>query len=131
MNTPSITSFSNRIAAPGFPTLHFDFLYDEYGREVPDKHKTLGQAWWTARDCVKAEHGNTIDIWIAAGNFMNGTVDSLTVANNALPVCRFIFHGYPLHPAKLCETPLRTFGICCIDYNNRVNATGLPCEPTG
>ena len=124
MNTLLITSFSNGIAASGFPVLHFNFLYNEHGQKVPDKHGTLRQAWPAALDCAKTELGDTIDIWIAAGNFMNGRVAPPMVANNTLPIRGLIFLGYLLHPAKSCESPLRAYGIRCLDSNTRVNTTG-------
>ena len=37
METPLLAAFSEGLAAAGYPTLRFNFLYKERGRKAPDK----------------------------------------------------------------------------------------------
>jgi hypothetical protein len=99
MNTPLLKAFSEGLAAAGYPTLRFNFLYREHGRKAPDKYETLAETWATAAAFFRERLSQRIDSWVAAGKSMGGRVASQMVADGLLAADGLIFLGYPLHPA--------------------------------
>ena len=115
METPLLVTFSEGLAAAGYPVLRFNFLYKERGRKVPDKYETLVETWATAAAFFRERLGRRIDSWVAAGKSMGGRVASQMVADGLLTPGRLIFLGYPLHPAgkieKLRDAHLYRIGV--------------------
>ena len=99
MKTPLLVTFSEGLAAAGYPTLRFNFLYTERGRKAPDTYETLAKTWASAATFFRERLGSRIDSWVAAGKSMGGRVASQMVADGLLSAGRLIFLGYPLHPA--------------------------------
>jgi hypothetical protein len=99
METPLLVAFSSELAAAGYPTLRFNFLYSERGRKAPDKYETLAETWGSAAAFFRERLSQRIDSWVAAGKSMGGRVASQMVADGLLATGRLIFLGYPLHPA--------------------------------
>ncbi len=99
MDAPLLVAFSEGLAAAGYPTLRFNFLYKEHGRKAPDKYGTLAETWATVAAFFRERLGQRMDSWVAAGKSMGGRVASQTVADGLLAARGLIFLGYPLHPA--------------------------------
>lgn len=99
METPLLVAFSEGLAAAGYPTLRFNFLYRERGRKAPDKYETLAKTWGSAAAFFRERLSQRIDTWVATGKSMGGRVASQMVADGFLAAGRLIFLGYPLHPA--------------------------------
>ena len=97
MNSPLISGFAEGLAASGYPTLRFNFLYKERGSKAPDKEETLMKTWQAACRTLQELPGLQIEKKIAAGKSMGGRIASQMVADGLLPVDRLIFLGYPLH----------------------------------
>ncbi len=99
MDTPLLKAFSQGLAAAGYPTLRFNFLYRERGRKAPDTYETLAETWATAAAFFRERLSQRIDSWVAAGKSMGGRVASQMAADGLLAAAGLIFLGYPLHPA--------------------------------
>ena len=110
MNSPFIASFAEGLAASGYPTLRFNFLYKERGGKAPDTEETLIKAWQSAYRTLEEIPGLNVEMRIAAGKSMGGRIASQMVADGLLRVDRLVFLGYPLHPGnnkgKLRDTHL-------------------------
>jgi predicted alpha/beta-hydrolase family hydrolase len=104
MEAPLLKTFSEGLAAEGYPTLRFNFLYAERGRKVPDKYEVLAETWRSAATFFEERLGRRIDSWAAAGKSMGGRAASQMAADGLLSAGRLIFLGYPLHPAGNKET---------------------------
>ena len=107
MNNPLIAGFAEGLAASGYPTLRFNFLYKEHGRKAPDTEETLIKAWQSAYRTLEEVPGLDVHVRIAAGKSMGGRIASQMVADGLLRVDRLVFLGYPLHPG----TTKKNFGI--------------------
>jgi predicted alpha/beta-hydrolase family hydrolase len=99
MEAPFLVAFSEGLAAAGYPTLRFNFLYSERGRKAPDKYGTLAETWGSAAAFFRERLSQRIDSWVAAGKSMGGRAASQMVADGLLAAGRLIFLGYPLHSA--------------------------------
>jgi uncharacterized protein len=99
MEAPLLVAFSEGLAAAGYPTLRFNFLYAEHGRKAPDKHETLAETWLAAQAFFLEYLDRGIGSWVAAGKSMGGRVASQMVADGLLTPSRLVFLGYPLHRA--------------------------------
>jgi uncharacterized protein len=100
METPLLAAFSDGLAASGYPTLRFNFLYKERGRKAPDSPAVLEKTWLAAYRFITESSDHDVDSVVAAGKSMGGRIASQMVASGLLPVTRLIFLGYPLHPAN-------------------------------
>lgn len=105
MEAPLLIAFSEGLAAAGYPTLRFNFLYAEHGRKAPDKYETLVETWLAAQAFFLKYLDREIDSWVAAGKSMGGRVASQIVADGLLTASRLVFLGYPLHRAGDKEKP--------------------------
>lgn len=99
METPLLAAFSEGLAAEGYPTLRFNFLYTERGRKAPDRYEVLAETWRSAAAFFLERLRQRIGSWAAAGKSMGGRVASQMAADGLLSAGRLIFLGYPLHPA--------------------------------
>ena len=100
METPLLVAFSDGLAAAGYPTLRFNFLYKERGKKAPDSPAVLERTWLAAYRFMTESSGLNVDSVVAAGKSMGGRIASQMVASRLLPVAGLIFLGYPLHPAN-------------------------------
>jgi predicted alpha/beta-hydrolase family hydrolase len=100
MENQLLAAFSDGLAAAGYPTLRFNFLYKERGRKAPDSPAVLEGTWLAAYRFITESSGLNVDSVVAAGKSMGGRIASQMVASGLLPVTRLIFLGYPLHPAN-------------------------------
>lgn len=105
MNHPLIVYMAEGLAAAGFLTLRFNFLYREKGRKGPDRQEVLVQTWQSAYQFLRNNRQYQPKRILAAGKSMGGRVASQMVAEGFLPVDRLLFLGYPLHPPGKKENP--------------------------
>jgi len=103
MDAPLIVSFSERLAAAGYPAMRFNFLYAERGKKAPDNREILVKTWRAAHEFAVRTLQGKVSSWVAAGKSMGGRIASEMVSENLLPVDRLIFLGYPLHRAGHTE----------------------------
>jgi len=99
MTNPLLSAFATGLAAAGYPTLRFNFLYADRKKKSPDSQATLVKTWQAAHRFLLQESGVEFDALVAAGKSMGGRVASQMQADGLLPVEGLIFLGYPLHPA--------------------------------
>jgi predicted alpha/beta-hydrolase family hydrolase len=101
MHNPLITKVAQGLAAAGWLTLRFNFLYREKNRRSPDHQTTLEQTWASAWRFVDQDLDWEIKQIAAIGKSMGGRVASQMVAQNKLSPTHLVFLGYPLHaPGK-------------------------------
>ena len=105
MNHPLIVAMAEGLAAAGYLTLRFNFLYRERGRKGPDRQEILVQTWQRAHEFLQNHPEYRPKTILAAGKSMGGRVASQMVAEGLLPVARLVFLGYPLHPPGKKEHP--------------------------
>ena len=105
MNHPLMVHVSEGLAASGYLTLRFNFLYREKGRKRPDRQEILETTWEKVYQFLRDHPRYRPKIILAGGKSMGGRVVSQMVAGGVLPVSRLIFLGYPLHPPGRIEKP--------------------------
>ena len=98
MDNPLIVATAEGLAAAGYPTLRFNFLYRERGKRSPDSERVLEAAWTGAVRWVADQTGDPPDRFIAAGKSLGGRIAAQMAAEGKLSPSRMIFLGYPLHP---------------------------------
>jgi predicted alpha/beta-hydrolase family hydrolase len=98
MNNPLIVAFCEGMAAAGFLAVRFNFPYKEKGKKAPDSPKKLEATWQAVFEYIKSQPEFSPAEIIGAGKSMGGRIASQMIAAGTLPVSRFIFLGYPLHP---------------------------------
>jgi predicted alpha/beta-hydrolase family hydrolase len=98
MNNPLIVAFCEGVAAVGFLSVRFNFPYKEKGKKAPDPAKKLEATWAAVLEYIKNQSEFSPAEIIGAGKSMGGRIASQMIAAEILPVSRFIFLGYPLHP---------------------------------
>jgi uncharacterized protein len=97
---PFMRLFASGLAARGFDTMTFNFVYMEQGRGVPDPKAKL-EACYSAVIEAAQKHkklkGNRVAI---GGKSMGGRIASQVAATpeTAEHVTALVFLGYPLHP---------------------------------
>ena len=99
MTNPLLSAFAEGLAASGYPTLRFNFLYADRKKKSPDSQPVLVRTWEATHRFLRDESRLEFDAIVAAGKSMGGRVASQMQADGLLPVERLIFLGYPLHPA--------------------------------
>jgi uncharacterized protein len=98
MGAPLLAGFSEGLSRSGYPTLRFNFLYRQQGRQAPDRQEVLAETWLAAYRFLDENSGLEIERVVGAGKSMGGRIAAQIVAEGLLPVERLIFLGYPLHP---------------------------------
>lgn len=99
MHQPLLQFLAEGLAAGGHPTLRFNFLYREKGKNGPDRQDVLYLAWQGAHRFLLDHLGVPPKRVVAMGKSLGGRMASQMVAEGLLPVARLIFLGYPLHAA--------------------------------
>jgi predicted alpha/beta-hydrolase family hydrolase len=97
---PFMRLFASGLAARGFDTITFNFIYMEQGRHVPDPKAKL-EACYSAVIEAAREHkklkGNRV---VVGGKSMGGRIASQVAATSdvADKISALVLLGYPLHP---------------------------------
>lgn len=98
---PFMQLFANGLAARGFDTLTFNFVYMEQGRGAPDPKAKLEACYRAVIETARKNKrlkGNRVAI---GGKSMGGRIASQVAASpdeTAQQVAALVFLGYPLHP---------------------------------
>jgi hypothetical protein len=106
-NSPFMKLFASGLAARGFDTMTFNFLYAERGRGGPDPKPRLESCYRAVIDAAlkhKKLKGNPL---VIGGKSMGGRIASLVASTPAgtpqatsgsSDLAGLVFLGYPLHP---------------------------------
>jgi len=97
MDNSLIVAVSDGLAASGYTTLRFNFLYKEKGKKSPDTEPTLIHTWQGAISHLLNNEQFPVDRVVAAGKSLGGRIASQMVAADQMAVEALIFLGYPLH----------------------------------
>jgi predicted alpha/beta-hydrolase family hydrolase len=97
---PFMQLFANGLAARGFDTMTFNFVYMEQGRGVPDPKAKLEACYRAVIDAAqkhKKLKGNRV---VIGGKSMGGRIASQVAASpeTSADITALVFLGYPLHP---------------------------------
>ncbi|MDR2861027.1 MAG: dienelactone hydrolase family protein [Syntrophobacterales bacterium] len=103
MTHPLLDIFAKDLAAAGYITLRFNFLYREKGRETADKKETLYLAWQSAVRFMEQESGLNPGRIFLAGKSLGAKIAALMASEGLLKPAGLIFLGYPLHPIDQME----------------------------
>ena len=96
-----MVEFAQALAARGFDTITFNFLYSEAGKGPPDRNDRLEACY---RAMIAAFHAGTITAdaersrLVIGGKSMGGRIASQVVAATPDGVAGLVLLGYPLHP---------------------------------
>jgi predicted alpha/beta-hydrolase family hydrolase len=96
-----MVEFAQALAARGFDTITFNFLYSEAGKGPPDRNDRLEACY---RAMIAAFHAGTItedakrSALVIGGKSMGGRIASQVVAATPEGVAGLVLLGYPLHP---------------------------------
>jgi len=99
--TPSMTRMATALAARGFETVTFNFLYSEQRKRVPDKNDRLEICWRSVIETFRESGGGKL---VIGGKSMGGRIASQVASANASGIAGLVFLGYPLHPPGKPET---------------------------
>jgi len=100
MTHPLLDIFAKDLAAAGFITLRFNFLYREKGEKTTDKKDVLYLAWQSAVRFIEHESGLNPDRIFVMGKSLGAKVAALMTSEGLLEPAGLIFLGYPLHPME-------------------------------
>jgi predicted alpha/beta-hydrolase family hydrolase len=97
---PIMTLFATGLAARGFDTLTFNFLYMDQGKHVPDPKAKLEACYTAVIEAARAHKrlkGNSV---VIGGKSMGGRIASQVAATEdvAEKISGLVLLGYPLHP---------------------------------
>lgn len=97
MHHPFIEYFYQSLAAAGFRTVRFNFLYQTVsGRRPPDRGPILEETYLRVVEGVANLPDVSVDRIVAGGKSMGGRIASLIAGRAGID--RLVFWGYPLHP---------------------------------
>lgn len=105
MDNAMIVHLAEGLAAAGYLTLRFNFLYREKGKKSPDSQDRLVHTWQCVYRFLNEQPEYGVTGIIATGKSMGGRVASQMVADGLLPAQRLVFFGYPLHAPGKKEHP--------------------------
>ena len=98
-HSPFMITFANALAARGFDTITFNFLYTEQKRRLPDRAPLLEACYGAV---VRETRGRLASAqrWLfIGGKSMGGRIATqLAAADPRLPISGLVLLGYPLHP---------------------------------
>lgn len=97
---PFMRLFASGLAARGFDTMTFNFVYMEQGRHVPDPKAKLEACYRAVIEAAqkhKKLKGNRV---VVGGKSMGGRIASQVAASTEGEenIAALVFLGYPLHP---------------------------------
>ena len=88
--------FASGLAARGFDTLTFNFLYSERGRAAPDPKAKLESCYAAVIEAARRKlKKNRL---VIGGKSMGGRIASQVAAAGVGEIAALVFLGYPLHP---------------------------------
>jgi len=93
MDTPSMVSYAEAIAARGLGAVRFNFAYREAGKKAPDRTEKLEAVY---RAVVEAVAKRAERVFLG-GRSMGGRIGS-HLAAQGVPAAGLVFLAYPLHP---------------------------------
>jgi hypothetical protein len=100
MNHPVISFVCNYLAAKGYATLRFNFLYRELGKDRPDSQENLMKCYRRVIEFVMNYGERKITHLFIGGKSLGGRIASY-LAEEIPAITGLIFLGYPLHaPGK-------------------------------
>jgi predicted alpha/beta-hydrolase family hydrolase len=109
---PFMRLFANGLAARGFDTMTFNFVYMEQGRGVPDPKAKLEACYSAVIEAAQKHKKLKENRLVIGGKSMGGRIASQVAASgeSAENIAALVFLGYPLHPPgrpdKLRDTHL-------------------------
>jgi hypothetical protein len=132
-HSPFMVAFARAMAALGFDTVTFNFLYTEQHRRLPDRATVL-EACYAA--VIRATHDRLASAKHAlfiGGKSMGGRMATQAVAADpSLPVDGLVLLGYPLHPPgspeKRRDAHLPRVGRPMLIVQGRRDTFGTPDE---
>jgi predicted alpha/beta-hydrolase family hydrolase len=97
---PFMQLFASGLAARGFDTMTFNFLYMERGRGVPDPKAKLEACYRAVIEAAKKHKTLKGNRLVIGGKSMGGRIASQVAATpeTVEHVNALVFLGYPLHP---------------------------------
>jgi predicted alpha/beta-hydrolase family hydrolase len=110
---PFMRLFASGLAARGFDTITFNFIYMEQGRHVPDPKAKLEACYSAVIEAARRHKKLKENRVVVGGKSMGGRIasqvaaamndqslsDERPVARSAIPeISALVFLGYPLHP---------------------------------
>jgi predicted alpha/beta-hydrolase family hydrolase len=130
-----MVEFAQALAARGFDTITFNFLYSEAGKGPPDRNDGLEACY---RALIAAFHAGTIAEdaegrrLVIGGKSMGGRIASQVVAATPDGVAGLVLLGYPLHPPgrpdKLRSKHLPKITVPMLVVQGSRDAFGTPEE---
>jgi len=90
--------FAAGLAARGFDTMTFNFLYSERGRGGPDPKAKLESCWMAVIEAARQQRTLKGNRLVLGGKSMGGRIASQVAAAGAGDIAALVFLGYPLHP---------------------------------
>ncbi len=97
--SPFMIAFARELAALGFDTITFNFLYTEQKRRLPDRAPLL-EGCYGAVVRETRQRITSAQRWLfIGGKSMGGRISTqLAAADPHLPISGLVLLGYPLHP---------------------------------
>ncbi|MCA1602584.1 MAG: alpha/beta fold hydrolase [Acidobacteria bacterium] len=129
---PFMRLFASGLAARGFDSMTFNFLYTETGRRAPDPKATLESCYRAVIEAAlehKKLRGNRL---VVGGKSMGGRIASQVAAAERSDIEGLVFLGYPLHPPgkpeQLRDKHLQNVGAPMLFVQGSRDAFGTPEE---
>ncbi len=129
---PFMRLFASSLAARGFDSMTFNFLYTETGRRAPDAKATLESCYRAVIEAAlehKKLRGNRL---VVGGKSMGGRIASQVAAAERSDIEGLVFLGYPLHPPgkpeQLRDKHLQDVGAPMLFVQGSRDAFGTPEE---
>jgi len=97
---PFMRLFASGLAARGFDTMTFNFIYMEQGRHVPDPKAKLEACYRAVIEAAQKHKNLKRNRVVIGGKSMGGRIASQVAASpeSADNIAALVFLGYPLHP---------------------------------
>jgi predicted alpha/beta-hydrolase family hydrolase len=95
---PFMVRFAEDLAARGFDTVTFNFLYKERGRGAPDPKAKLESCYAAVIETVRRQKKLSNNRLVIGGKSMGGRIASQVAAANGEGIAGLVYLGYPLHP---------------------------------
>ncbi len=101
--SPFMCLFASGLAARGFDSMTFNFLYTEQGRRAPDPKPKLEVCYRAVIEAALEHRKLKDNRLVIGGKSMGGRIASQVAASEAPfrpghEIARLLFLGYPLHP---------------------------------
>lgn len=97
-DSPFMIAYGTELAALGFSTVTFNFLYIEQRRRVPDRRPALEACYQAVIDRVRAEVPAAQRALFIGGKSMGGRIATYVATSPEAGLAGVVLLGYPLHP---------------------------------